>query len=154
MVIKQGMLASNNLDVLGLDFLEDFPIRQYRTKHSGIATGIYILGMPSFRHNKINVPTSQHFFTACSKIKYLYLRSSTNSRSCHNSVLTAVSLRSSNLHYGPVTLCMKKWLQTTTALVAPLHCLVTLNLHGAVHCNTFTKKGTVVCSIATKSIFL
>lgn len=50
---------SNKIDVLGLDFLEGFPICQYWTKHFGIALGIYILGMPSFRQNKINVPASQ-----------------------------------------------------------------------------------------------
>lgn len=52
---------SNKIDVLGLDFLENFPICQYWTKQFGIALGIYILRMPSFRQNKINVPTRQDF---------------------------------------------------------------------------------------------
>lgn len=52
---------SSKIDILGLDFLEDFPICQYWTKHFGIALGIYILSTPSFRQNKINVWTSQDF---------------------------------------------------------------------------------------------
>jgi len=55
------MLTSNKVGVLGLDFLEDFPIFQYQTNHFGIALEISILGMLSFRQNKINVPISQDF---------------------------------------------------------------------------------------------
>lgn len=61
MVIKQDMPTSSKIDVIGLHFLEDFPICQYRTKHFGRKLEIYILGMLSFRQNKINVPTSQDF---------------------------------------------------------------------------------------------
>lgn len=60
-VINQGMLLSDEIDVLGIDLLEEFPICHYSTKHFGIVLGIYILGMPSFRQNKINVPASQDF---------------------------------------------------------------------------------------------
>lgn len=49
---------SDEIDVLGIDLLEDFPMCQYSTKYFGIVLGIYILGMPSFRQNKINVPAS------------------------------------------------------------------------------------------------
>lgn len=52
---------SNTIDVPGLDFWDDFPICQYWTRHCRIALGIYILGMPAFRQNKINVPASQDF---------------------------------------------------------------------------------------------
>lgn len=60
-VINQGMLMPDEIDVLGIDLLEDFPMCQYSTKHFGVVLGIYILGMPSFRQNKINVPASQDF---------------------------------------------------------------------------------------------
>lgn len=61
MVVNQGRLLSDEIDVLGIDLLEDFPMCQYSTKHFGMALGIYILGTPSFRQNKINVPASQDF---------------------------------------------------------------------------------------------
>lgn len=52
---------SDEIDALGIDLLEDFPMCQYSTKHFGIVLGIYILGMPSFTQNKINVSASQIF---------------------------------------------------------------------------------------------
>lgn len=115
------MLMSNKIDVLGLDFLEDFPICQYWTKHLGIALGIYILGMPSFRQNKINIPASSDLVLHVPKLSDFIssLQQIPDPVHSHNSVLTAVSLISLNLHYCPIISCKKKQLQTTTALVAP-----------------------------------
>lgn len=52
---------SNKIDVLGLDFWDDFPVCQYWMRHFGIVLGMSNLGMPAFRQNKINVPASQDF---------------------------------------------------------------------------------------------
>lgn len=152
MVIKQGMLTSNKIGVLGLDFLEGFPICQYWTKHLGIALGIYVLGMPSFRQNKINIPASSDLVLLVPKLSdFIFsLQQIPDPVHSHNSVLTAVSLTSLNLHYCPIISCKKK----LPPLLWHHISLIALTLHGVVFWNVFTKKGTVEHSVSTLNIFL
>lgn len=152
MVIKQGMLTSNKIGVLGLDFLEGFPICQYWTKHLGIALGIYVLGMPSFRQNKINIPASSDLVLLVPKLSdFIFsLQQIPDPVHSHNSVLTAVSLTSLNLHYCPIISHKKK----LPPLLWHHISLIALTLHGVVFWNVFTKKGTVEHSVSTLNIFL
>lgn len=139
------------MDDLGLKFLEDFPICQYWMKHFGITLGIYILGMLFFRQNKTNVPSSSNFVLLVSV--FIFSHQQIPDPVCsHNSVLTAVSCRSSNLHYWPTTPCRKRQL-TITALMGH-YSLVTPTLYGVVFCNVFATLGTIVHSVLISCIFL